>query len=358
MAGQVTLKEIAKEAEVSIGTVSRVLNNHPNVTEEVRQRVFKIATRLGYFGANGPEQRSYESSRAIKEIGFLFGTSLTTDGFVSNPFWSHILHGVESEASKANIKVTYRSISTLQSTPDILLMTVYEMKLGGMLLVGPIELETIRLLQNTGIPAVLVDNYVPQVNCVLCNNFEGARNAVEYLIKLGHQRIAFIGGPLLPGTHPVNQVYTIERRAEGYRMALINAGLPIPYELCESANLSTDQGYEACKRLLARGLPFSAIFCANDEMAIGAMKAIREAGLRVPDDISLIGFDDLEHVKHLDPALTTVQINKEMLGTIAVKRLLALMSSPDPVSVTSILEVDLIVRDSVRSLLPQESLQR
>ncbi|HEY0757352.1 MAG TPA: LacI family DNA-binding transcriptional regulator [Ktedonobacteraceae bacterium] len=355
MAGQVTLKEIAKEAEVSIGTVSRVLNNHPNVTEEVRQRVFKSATRLGYFGANGPEQRSYESNRTVKEIGFLFGSTCATDSVVSNPFWSHILHGVESEASKANIKVTYRSISGLQATPDVLLMTVYEMKLGGILLVGPVELETTHLLHSTGIPLVLVDNYVPQIHCVLCNNFEGARSAVEYLIKLGHRQIAFIGGPLREGPYPVNQIYTIERRAEGYRMALINAGLPVSYELCETANLSTDQGYEACQRLLARALPFSAIFCANDEMAIGAMKAIREAGLRVPDDISVVGFDDLEHVKHLDPALTTVQVNKEMLGTIAVKRLLALMASPDPVSVTSILEVELMVRASARQLLVQEA---
>jgi LacI family transcriptional regulator len=167
---------------------------------------------------------------------------------------------------------------------------------------------------------------------------------------MGHRQIAFIGGPLLPGPRPVNQVYTIERRAEGYRLALVNAGLSVSYDLCESANLSTDQGYEACKRLLARGKPFTAIFCANDEMAIGAMKAIREAGLRVPDDISLVGFDDLEHVKHLDPALTTVQVNKEMLGAVALKRLLALMSSPDPVSVTSTLEVELVVRASVRRL--------
>lgn len=350
MSGQVTLKEIAKEAQVSIGTVSRVLNNHPNVTEEVRQRVFKVATRLGYFGTSGQEQRFSDSNRAVKEIGFLFGTLTPTDKIGSNPFWSHILHGVESAASEARVKVAYRSINALQSTPDILLMTVYEMKLGGILLVGSLETETVHLLQSTGIPVVLVDNYVPQMNCVLGNNFEGARSAIEYLIRMGHHRIAFIGGPSSEGPRPINKVHPIERRAEGYRIALTNAGLPVPYDLYEAANLTIDSGYEACKRLLARKASFTAIFCTNDEMAVGAMKALREAGLRIPDDISLVGFDDLDHVKHLQPSLTTVQLDKEMLGAIAVKRLLALINSPDPVSVSSILEVKLIVRDSVRQI--------
>lgn len=352
MAGPVTLKDIAKEAQVSIGTVSRVFNNHVNVTEEVRQRVLKAATHLGYFGPGGQEQRSYDMSRVVKDIGFLFCSFLAVNGIVTNPFWSHILHGVESEASKLNIKITYRSISGLENTPDVLLTTIYEMKLGGILLVGPAEPETVRLLQSTGIPLVLVDNYVPHTNAVLGSNFEGARVAVDYLIHMGHRQIAFIGGPLLQdeGAHPVNRVYTIERRAEGYRMALMDAGLPVSYELYESANLSTDGGYEACKRLLARGTPFSAIFCANDEMAIGAMKALREAGLRVPEDVSLVGFDDIDLVEHLAPALTTVRVDKEVLGSIALKRLLSLMSSPDPISVSSVLDVEFVIRDSVKNI--------
>jgi len=350
VAGPVTLKDIAKEARVSIGTVSRVFNNHANVTEEMRQRVLKAATQLGYFAPGGQEQRSYDGSRIVKEIGFLFCSFLNSNGIVSNPFFSHILHGVESEASKFNIKVTYRSISNIRNTPDVLLTTIYEMKLGGILLVGPAELEIAQLLQSTGIPLVLVDNYAPKTNAVLGNNFEGARAAVDYLIRMGHRQIAFIGGPLLPdeGTRPVNRVYTIERRAEGYRMALVDAGLPVSYDLCESANLSTDGGYEACKRLLAGKTPFSAIFCANDEMAIGAMKALREAGLRVPEDVSLVGFDDIDLVEHLAPALTTVRVDKEVLGSVALKRLLALMSSPDPICVSSVLDVELVIRDSVR----------
>ncbi|HEY7416324.1 MAG TPA: LacI family DNA-binding transcriptional regulator [Ktedonobacteraceae bacterium] len=347
MAGSVTLKDVAHEAQVSIGTVSRVFNNHINVTEEVRQRVFKAATHLGYFGMAGQEARSYESSRLVKEIGFLFSSIMPYTRVGTNPFWSHILHGVEGEASKSNIKVTYRSLVEIQNTPDILLTTVYEMKLGGILLVGPAEPETARLLQGVGIPLVLVDNYVPQANAVLGSNLAGAKDAVQHLINMGHRQIAFIGGPMTAGTPPLNKIYTIERRAEGYRLALYDAGLPVPYDLYEDGGLSTEGGYKACQRLLERDKPFSAIFCANDEMAIGAMKALRDANLRVPEDVSLVGFDDIDMVEHLTPALTTVRVNKEALGSIAVKRLLALTSNPDLVNVTSMLEVELVKRDSV-----------
>jgi LacI family transcriptional regulator len=355
VAGSVTMKDVAKEAQVSIGTVSRVFNNYANVTDEVRQRVLRAATELGYLLSGGQEPRT-DTNRMVKEIGFLFCTFISYEVPANtNYFWSHILHGVEREASKNNIKVTYRSISALQNNPDVLITTIYEMKLGGILLAGPAEVETVRLLQSTGIPVVLVDHYVPQANVVLGSNFEGARSAVEYLISMGHRKIAFIGGPLIEGTRPVpiNRVYTIERRAEGYRMALANAGLAVPYELYESANLSADGGYEACKRMFAKNLPFSAIFCANDEMAVGAMRALREAGLRVPEDVSLVGFDDIDLVEHLAPALTTIRVEKEVLGSIALKRLLSLMSDPDPVNISSIMDVELVIRDSVRRLADQ-----
>ncbi|MBX5458707.1 MAG: LacI family DNA-binding transcriptional regulator [Thermogemmatispora sp.] len=360
MANTVTLRDIAREAGVSVGTVSRVLNNHGNVTEETRQRVLRAASRLGYFGGVrqgvGEEERPPIEGRMVREIGFLFCSFLPKTTVSTNPFWSHILHGVESEARRANVKVTYRAISEIQEDPDRLLTTVYDMRLGGILLVGPAEAVTVRAIQQAGTPLVLVDNYVPQTDAVLGNNLDGARQAVEYLISLGHRRIAFMGGPFVektgqePGQQgqrpPRNRVYTIERRAQGYRLALLEAGLPILPELYEDGGLSMEGGYLACKRLLERGEQFSAIFCANDEMAVGAMKALREAGLRLPEDISLVGFDDIDMVEHLTPALTTVRVNKEALGAVALRRLLALISHPDPVHVVSMLDVELVKRDS------------
>ncbi|HLI88705.1 MAG TPA: LacI family DNA-binding transcriptional regulator [Ktedonobacteraceae bacterium] len=352
MGASVTVKDVAREAEVSVGTVSRVFNNHQNVAEEIRQRVLKAAAELGYTRPIH-QDAARNGSRAIKEIGFLYCSidALDTNAVASNPFWSHILHGVESEARKTNIKVTYRTISALTSTPHLLLSTIQDMRLGGILLVGPAELETIQQIRTLKTPLVLVDNYAPRlsIDAVLGDNFEGARAAVDYLIEQGHRRIAFIGGPTLPGPRPLNRIYTLERRAAGYRTALLDAGLPVNYELFESCNLDPESGYAACKRLLQRNASFTALFCANDETAIGAMKALREAGLRIPDDVSLIGFDDIALVEHLTPALTTVRVPKEALGAMAVKQLLTRAADPDMVGVSSVLEVELIKRASVAS---------
>jgi DNA-binding LacI/PurR family transcriptional regulator len=356
----VTVKDVARVAEVSVGTVSRVFNNHHNVTEENRQRVLKAASELGYAGpGRGAGERtrtnwplsSRENGRGLKEIGFIYCTSMHEPAVTANPFWSHILSGVESETSKLNIKVTYRSIGEIAHTPDILLTTLSEMRLGGILLVGPAEASTISLIKNLKLPLVLVDNYVPglALDAVLGDNFEGARSAVDYLISEGHTEIAFIGGSVLPGPRPMNKIYTIERRAAGYRTALLDAGLHINYDLYEAGGLTLDGGYQACKRLLGRyaQTPFSALFCANDATAIGSIKALREAGLRVPEDVSLVGFDDLEMVEHLTPPLTTVRVNKEAMGYIAVKSLITRATDMDAVSVTRMLDVELIKRASV-----------
>lgn len=356
MVSSVTVRDIAREADVSIGTVSRVFNNHGNVTEEIRQRVLKVAAELGYsrpVSQTAPlSDKSLRIARglSLKEIGFLYCISLGTTTVTSNPFWSHILGGVENEARKRQIKVTYRAIEELAQKPSVLLSTVQDMKLDGILLVGPAEMETIQLIRSLKLPVILVDNYAPGigVDSVLCDNFEGARAAVDYLIELGHRQIGFIGGPVLPGSRPLNKIYTLERRAAGYRTALLDAGLPVNYSLFESASyLYVESGYEACNRLLERNPQLTAIFCANDELAIGVMKSLREAGRRIPEDVSLIGFDDITLVEHLTPALTTVRVNKEALGSIAFNSLMERASDPDRVHVSSVLEVELIKRQSV-----------
>ena len=137
-------------------------------------------------------------------------------------------------------------------------------------------------------PLVLVDNYVPSqaVDSVLSDNFGGGRAAVAHLVELGHREVAFIGGPYRvsapPALHHTNTVWSIEQRAFGYWAGLREAGIQPDDRLYEGGNLSTAGGYRACQRLLAGGQPFTAIFCANDESAVGAMRALHQAGLRVP----------------------------------------------------------------------------
>jgi LacI family transcriptional regulator len=356
-AGSVTAKEVAQQAEVSVGTVSRVFNNHPNVSEEIRQRVLKVAADLGYFRAQG-QPAAPRPSRLLKEVGFLYCSSIEETPATLDPYWAPIFHGVESESRQSQIKITYRTITDIRHMPHLLTTTLYEMRLGGILLVGQAEADTLRAIQATRTPVVLVDHYIAgiPVDILLPDNFQGAQLAMDYLFSAGHRRIAFIGGPsesmapAAPTTPPIYKIYSIRQRWISYCMAFLDRGLLIDYRLVESGKLSLESGYDACKRLLERKIDFSAIFCVDDITAIGAMKALREAGRRVPEDISLIGFDGIELGQHVTPALSTVRVNTEALGATALRTLIARAANPDAPYVTTLLGVELMKRDSVAPL--------
>lgn len=354
MVNSVTVKDIAQSAAVSVGTVSRVMNNQSGVNEEKRQRVLKVAASMGYINSNSQNSNNRATSCNIKEIGFFYRSSL--DNFVndttmvSNPYWSHVLQGAESEARRTDIQLTYR---VLDETPNLVISKIKEMKLGGLLLVGPAENEFAKQLQSTNLPIVLVDNYVPNLmlDAVCCDAFDGARQAVAYLLEESHKQIAFLCGPTKEGTkdgcRPVSEIYSVDSRIMGYCMALLDYGLPINYELFQSNVLSIQGGYEACKQLLARGLNFSAIFCINDVTAIGAIKALNEVGLNVPGDISVTGFDDIEMAEHISPALTTIRVNKETTGATAVRTLINRVANPEMLNLNISLPVELVKRGSV-----------
>jgi LacI family transcriptional regulator len=354
MASTITAKDVAQSASVSIATVSRVFNNRGNVTPEVRQRVLKIASELGYFSSTTGSLQQTGNSRAItvKECGFLiYDPNMDDRAATANNFWLHILHGVENEASKFNVKVVYRGIGSLIQDPHLLLNQIYEMRLSGILLVGPVKAEIVQQLQTTNLPLVLVDNYIPKlpVDGVLCNNLEGSRQVMEYLMQAGHERIAFLGGPSGSLAWPSSKIYSIEQRLLGYQIALLEAGKNFDPQLIVASALTREGGYEACQQLLTKRLNFSAIFCANDMVALGALKALKEAGIQVPTDISLVGFDDVEAAEYVDPALTTVRVFKEALGASALRRLLTRATDPNALNELNIVNVEVVKRGSVAS---------
>jgi LacI family transcriptional regulator len=349
----VTAKDVADAANVSVVTVSRVLNNYAHVTPALRERVMQAAARLGYTGRRRAAKADAEPSVArdapLRDVGFLFDSHVDDDAAASNPFWSHILAGVESAARASGINISYRTIAGMARTPQALLAAIREMRLDGILLVGTAGPEAVRIVQRAGLPLVLVDNHVPQlpVDSVLSDNMEGARAAVNYLIGQGHRAIAFIAGPTGGGTSRLNAVYTVEQRTIGYWTAMREAGLSIDDGLFESCNMTTGGAHEACARMLAGGARFSAVVCANDASAIGAIRALREAGRRVPEDVSVIGFDDIDLAEHLSPPLTTVRIHKRAIGVTAVKTLLERARDPAAIPVTILLPTELVTRGSV-----------
>jgi len=341
----VTVKDIAQEAEVSIATVSRVLNNRGNIKDDLRQRVLQVAAELGYFKAAGSTSRN--EKRAIKEIVILLTYSELEEPPLDT-FWAHILHGAEIEARKTNTYVTYHSIN-LNPEPYHLLSKLHEMRVDGILLIGPANPEIVRLIQTTNIPLVLVDNYVripgQQFDTILSDNFEGAREAITYLINAGHQQIAFLGGHIV---RPENKIYTFERRKDGYLAALYDAELTVHQSLIERCGIrDPDDIYAACKRLVTSGIAFSALFCVNDRTAGQAIKALKELGYRIPEDISVIGFDDTEIAEHFTPPLTTVRVHKDAMGAVAIRRINARITDPHAIGITHILDVELVKRESV-----------
>lgn len=346
----ITVRDVARLADVSIGTVSRVYNNHTNVTGDVRQRVLQAAADLGYPGPGNRGVAVQSSTRTLRDIAFLYSPVNEGSSATTNPFWSHILAGVEREAERANLRLSYRAIDTLRRTPEQLLTAVYDLRASGLLVVGPIGDEALRTIQTTKLPLVVVESYTPRlgVDAVACDSFDGGRQAVEYLVREGHREIAYLSGPPDPAAPQRQKLYTHERRAEGYRTALREAGLSADPTLVEASNLTTEGGYEACRRLLGRKQSFSAIFCANDMAAIGAIKALREAGKSVPDDVSIVGFDDVDMAEHLTPPLTTVHVPKEAIGAAAVQRLQARAADPTAVFSTTLIDVSLVIRQSVR----------
>ncbi len=354
MTSSVTVKDLAQHAAVSVGTVSRVLNNQGGVNTDKKHRVLQAVSELGYVVNNSG---ATSQSRPTKEIGFFYRSSLDNlideKSVVIQPYWSHILHGAELEARRSNLKLNYRILNDPIRSERQFINQIQGMQLDGILLVGPAEEEVVRLLHSTNIPLVLVDNYVPgvAVDTVSSDAQGGARQAVSYLFEKGHQQIAFLCGPVKPGGPRITgQIITGDRRITGYCLAFLDHGRAVDYTLFEPTDFSIPGGYEACKNLIQRGTKFSAIFCINDMVAIGAMKALNEAGLRIPQDISIVGFDDIDLAEHLTPALTTIRVNKEATGMTGVKTLLSRAGDPEAANVHISLDVSLVKRNSVQSI--------
>jgi LacI family transcriptional regulator len=336
-----TVKDIAQGAEVSIATVSRVLNNHANINEDIRQRVLQVAEELGYEKNEKPLR---PRGKNLKEIGFLLAGDVDVD---ANIFWLPVLQGAEMEASKARLRLSYQGVATNIET-SLLIHKILEMRTDGLLLVGPFPPDAVRAVQALTIPYVLIDNYMhipgQTIDAVLSDNIAGIKDAVKYLVSKGHHNIVFVGGH----TTASKEIYTFRQRKVGYIEALQEAGLPlIPELLLEIDVTSIEEINEACRRLINTQVPFTAMVCVNDPTASYMVKALREHNVRIPQDVSCIGFDDIAIAEHMTPSLTTIHVHTDLMGSLAVKRLIERNADPKAVGITYLVDVNLVERDSV-----------
>lgn len=331
----VNIRDVAAAAGVSAATVSRVLNPdaaaYP-VRPETRERVLEAIERLRY--------RPNDLARALLHRRTNVAGLIVPD--ISNPYYPEVARGIEDAASEAGWRVvlcnTDRDIEKTTTYLDTLIKT----RADGIIVVGGSTGEALapNIFEPYDTRIVLVGRHELPYPSVQIDNVEAAGAATAHVLRLGHRRVAFLGGP--------HASRTVQDRLAGYRQALEGAGVAFAERLVREGDFQEASGYAAAGDLLSLSSPPTAIVAANDRMAFGAHAAAVDHGLRVPEDLSLVGFDDVSLASYLRPALTTVAIPSYEIGKRAMEILLA--EDPahpaDGVGEPSTLATKLVVRDS------------
>lgn len=329
--GKPTISDVARAAGVSIATVSRVLNKRPDVAENTRLRVQESIEHLGY--AAGAQRRQWRSGN-LAQIALIIHTA---DNEYNGTIMQGILDKLDPEAQQLVVHLSNADAEKEARFVHI----VQENHCDGLLLVVP-QVPEQDLLAQIGhkIPFVLIDHY-PQaedIPCVRATNWQGTREATNYLIELGHRRITFISGR--------ENDRVVHARELGYHSALLEAGITFDPGSIVRGDYSWLSGYKIMRRFIEARLRPTAVMVASDQMAMGAVEAIRVAGLRIPQDISIIGFDDLPTVREMHPSLTTIRQPLYKMGQLATQMLLSLMRKEELVAWQLVMPTHLIVRES------------
>ena len=329
----VTIRQVAQEAGVSTGTVSRVLNHKPGVSETTRHHVLTVARELGYT----LPRRSHLSTAIVTHLGLL--NRPMEESLPANAFYADVLNGIEQLCHASRINLSYSSLDIVNGHLRSLPALAGDERISGLILVGAISQAVIETIVDAmHLPIVLVDNWLPHCcwDAVMTDNVRGVSQETEFLMSQGHRHIALIGGP----DHPS----IVERRA-GYQATLQEHGLaPI---IVESAGLEMANGEQAVVELLRRAPETTAIVCSNDLQAIGALRKLQELGYQVPTDFSVVGFDDINLARLTSPPLTTIRVGRQALGQVATHLLLGRISASERPAVKAVVGVTLVERDSV-----------
>ncbi|MEN6394023.1 MAG: LacI family DNA-binding transcriptional regulator [Anaerolineaceae bacterium] len=329
-----TLEDIAKQSGVSRSTVSRVVNNHPNVSEDVRKRVKEVINKTGY--QPHAAARTLASQRSWM-LGLVLPRSVSS--FFADPYFPRLTQGIAQACNQYNYTLGLFLISTKEDEEAIFPRVSRKGLLDGILLQSDQlgDQLTDQIIQSK-IPLVIIGRpfYNKNVSYIDVDNVNGAFTAVSHLIRLGYQRIGTITGVS-------TRTVSVDRK-EGYIKALTERGRNIDESLIVEGDFTEAGGYYAMQQLLPNKP--DAVFAASDIMAIGAMRAIREAGLRVPEDIALVGFDDLPLATMPEPRLTTIRQPVYQFGVKAVEILLDLIENGIEPPRRIIMDTELIIRNS------------
>jgi DNA-binding LacI/PurR family transcriptional regulator len=330
----VSIKDIARAAGVSYSTVSRALNDSPRVNPQTKEQISRLAVEMGYL-------RSSVARSLVTRRTNTIGVVVTT---ITDLFFAEVIHAIEETALRHHYSVILANSGGEPDRELAAMRALRERRVDGIILVAGVSQD--RAGEPASDPPLVVVN---NVHCrhssysVEVNNRDGGRTATRYLLELGHRRIAFMAGP-------VTEWDAIERQA-GYEEALLAAGLAVDPALMVYGGSRPKGGLEAMRRLLALPRLPTALFCYNDAAAIGAMRAAHAAGLHIPSDLSVVGFDDIDLAPYFEPPLTTVAQPKHEMGARAVLTVLDLLSGGCPAR-ECVLPSQLVIRESAASPAP------
>jgi LacI family transcriptional regulator len=334
---RVTSQDVADVAGVSRTTVSLTLNEVQTVqiSQKTRQKVIKVARDLGYV----PDAAAQAlASRRSRIIGLLLTRS--PHHLISDDFFTQIIDSLINVIHQQDMRLMIDIVEP-DHQQEIYINLVRSKKIDGILLSGPrFDDDALMVLAETSFPTVLLGQLPDSDFCsVDVDNFSAAQTAVEHLISLGHTSIACITNTSLSYT-------ASKERLNGYRSALRNSGLKFDPDLVAYADFTVDSGYECITDLISRRKGFSAVFVASDTVAIGAVSGLKKSGLKVPQDIAVVGFDDISYSRYMDPPLTTVRLPASELAHKASEMLIGLLKEGQPADKHLLLDTNLIVRSS------------
>jgi len=328
---KVLIEDIAKRAGVSLATVSQALNHPREVNRKTRQKILEICVQLGYTHKKAGHKRHLNLA------------VLALDRYIPfTDFYGRVSVGILEEAQKQGFNVILEPFTKEQ---EELPRAISKNIIDGILVLGPLPREHILMLKQRNLPLVLCGHPVPglETHTVMPDGRAGMYEAAKHLISLGHKKIAFIsGGPIFD---PV-----VADRLEGYRFAMFEAGLEIPKEYIVQADfVRYEDSHTAVEKLLGLDSPPTALLCISDPIAYIAYDHLRKKGIKIPKDISIMGFDDLPSTFYVAPYLpeiSTIHVDVENLGRTAVKVLLDVIENPSAIAYRHTLPVQLVIRKS------------
>ncbi|WP_215190712.1 LacI family DNA-binding transcriptional regulator [Exiguobacterium sp. s6] len=329
-----TIYDLAKKTGFSITTVSKALNNYKDVSEKTRAKILQAAAEMDYLPNAHAQSLSTKKSWAI---GVMF--SEANEVGMKHPFFNGIIESFRHATEEHGYDLIFAS-RNLRNRDMSYLEHFKHRAVDGIVVICSDRMdEQVQELMQSDIPIVVVDMDSANCSVVYSDNTEGARMAVNYLYELGHRHIAHIAGD--------SSIDAGAARVKGYELAMHALDLPIqPGYLVNAGFFSVEEGKQAMEKLLQLPASPTAVFVAGDQMAIGAIEAVHEHGLRVPEDISIIGYDDIEMIKYITPKLTTIRQDTDEIGEAAAELLIEQMTAKERRTERRVIPVRLIERAS------------